>query len=135
LVFFISLGLQSCKTGFWTPEKCRRLSLSNGWQLGFIDASENYHIFYNNARRWLNVWVPSGSIDPVTFICQVHTCCYVSHTRQRKLPDCVRLEMTCYSMPSADRKNVLLTVTITCPSHNKTNICTEVNFILLNILS
>jgi hypothetical protein len=105
------------------------MSSFKGRRLGFVDASENYHILYNNARRRINVWVPGGSIDPMTFICQVHTCCYVSHTRQRKLPDsmcvcvcvCVCVEMTCYSMPSADRKKILLTVTITCPSHNITD--------------
>jgi hypothetical protein len=44
---------------------------------------------------------------------------------------CVRLEMTCYSTPSADRKNMLLTVTITFPLHYKTNKCTEFNIIFL----
>jgi hypothetical protein len=33
------------------------------------------------------------------------------HTGQRKLPDCVQLEVTCYCMPSAGWNNVLLTVT------------------------
>jgi len=35
--------------------KFGRMSSFKGRRLGFVDASENYHILYNNARRRINV--------------------------------------------------------------------------------
>ena len=35
--------------------KFRHMSSFKGRRLGFVDASENYHILYDNARRRINV--------------------------------------------------------------------------------
>ena len=46
---------RSVRQGSEYREKFGRISSFKGRRLGFVDASENYHILYNNARRRINV--------------------------------------------------------------------------------